>query len=128
MRIKKGNPFPKAHCSKVNWFEYFTRMTEYLAIESDNVIFSTFCKFCELDKSIIAKQCNGVAAGIGTSHALLSFPFWKFEHHCACNFSFLSWGSFGRIWLDLMDVWESIWICCQLWDEITGGYVEDVGA
>ena len=57
---KKGNPYSKAHCSKVNWFEYLhvaymkrtthplsigtilasyiSRMTEYIAIEDDSVI------------------------------------------------------------------------------------------
>ena len=52
----------------------------------------TFCKFCESDKSLIAKQCNGVAAEIATSHARWSFPFWIFEWQGACNFSLLSWG------------------------------------
>ena len=28
---------------------------------------STFCKFCDLDKHVIAKQCNGVAAENVTS-------------------------------------------------------------
>ena len=37
----------------------------------------TFCKFWQLDKSAIAKQCNGVAAEIVSSHARWSFPFWK---------------------------------------------------
>ena len=36
----------------------------------------TFCKFWQLDKSVIAKQCNGVAAEIVSSHARWSFPFW----------------------------------------------------
>ena len=27
------------------------------------------CKFCECDKRVIAKQCNGVAAVNDTSHA-----------------------------------------------------------
>ena len=54
-----------------------SRMTEHIAIEDDNV-FPTFW-FCESDKSLIAKQCNGVAAEIATSHARWSFPFWKFE-------------------------------------------------
>ena len=31
---------------------------------------STFCKFCELDKRVIAKQCNGVAAENVTSHEI----------------------------------------------------------
>ena len=41
----------------------------------------TFCKFWQLDKSPIDKQCNGVAAEIVSSHARWmrwSFPFWKF--------------------------------------------------
>ena len=40
----------------------------------------TLCKFWQLDKSAIAKQCNGVAAEIVSSHARWmrwSFPFWK---------------------------------------------------
>ena len=40
----------------------------------------TFCKFWQLDKSPIDKQCNGVAAEIVSSHARWmrwSFPFWK---------------------------------------------------
>ena len=37
----------------------------------------TFCKFGQLDKSVIAKQYNGVAAEIVSSHARWSFPFWK---------------------------------------------------
>ena len=36
---------------------------------------STFCKFCELDKRVIAKQCNGVAAENVTSHARRPFSF-----------------------------------------------------
>ena len=40
---------------------------------------STYCKFCESDKRLIAKQCNDVAAVIVTSHARWSFTFWKFE-------------------------------------------------
>ena len=63
--------------------------------------FFTFCKFCEFDKSVIAKQCNGVAAEIVTSLGRWSFPFWKFEQEGACNFSLWSWGSFGRIWDEL---------------------------
>ena len=39
-------------------------MTEYIAIEDDNVM-THF-----LDKSAIAKQCNGVAAEIVSSHAM----------------------------------------------------------
>ena len=45
-----------------------SRMTEYIAIEDDNVM-TTFCKFGQLDKSVIAKQCNGGAAEIVSSHA-----------------------------------------------------------
>ena len=37
----------------------------------------TFCKFWQLDKSAIDKQCNGVAAEMFSSHARWSFPFWK---------------------------------------------------
>ena len=37
----------------------------------------TVCKFGQLDKSVIAKQCNDVAAEIVSSHARWSFPFWK---------------------------------------------------
>ena len=32
--------------------------------------FPTLCKFCELHKNVIAKQCNGGAAEIVTSHAM----------------------------------------------------------
>ena len=39
--------------------------------------FSTVCKFCDLDKLVIDKQCNGVAAEIVTSHARWSFSFLK---------------------------------------------------
>ena len=46
-------------------------MTEYIAIENDNVIFHFLqVKFGKLDKSVIAKQCNGVAAEIVSSHAM----------------------------------------------------------
>ena len=38
------------------------------------------------------------------------FPFWKFEQQGTCNFSSWSWGSFGRIWHELMDVWAVIWL------------------
>ena len=69
---------------------------------------STFCKFCELDKRVIDKQCNGVAAENVTSQHL--FPFWKFEQHGTCNFSLWCWGSFGRIWQELIDVWAVIWL------------------
>ena len=55
--------------------------------------FSAFCKFCESDKSLIAKQCNVMAAEIVTSHARWSFPFWKFERQGACSFSLWSWES-----------------------------------
>ena len=33
---------------------------------------STFCKFCELDKSVIAKQCKCIAAEIVTSYMYAS--------------------------------------------------------
>ena len=46
-----------------------SRMTEYIAIEDDNVSFQFFFKFCELDKSVVAKQCICIAAEIVTSHA-----------------------------------------------------------
>ena len=72
--------------------------------------FPTLCKFCELDKSVIAKQCNGVAAEIVTSHARWSFPFWKFEQQGVCYFSLWSAGSFVHIWHELIDVWEIIWL------------------
>ena len=71
---------------------------------------STLCKFWELDKRVIAKQCNGVAAENGTSHARRSFSFWKFEHQGTFNFCSWSWGSYGRIWLELMGVWAIIWL------------------
>ena len=71
---------------------------------------STFCKFCDLDKSIIAIQCNCIAAEIVTSHASWSFLFWIFEQRDACNFSLWSGGSFAHIWHDLMDVWVIIWL------------------
>ena len=70
---------------------------------------STFCKFCTLDKSVIAIQCNCIAAEIVTSHASWSFLFWKFWQD-ACNFSLWSGGSFAHIWHDLMDVWVIIWL------------------
>ena len=96
--------------------------------------FSIFCKFCELDKSIIAKQCNGVAAEIVTSYARWLFAFWNFEQG-SCNFSLGSWGSFGRIWDELRDVWamvrqdmQDMLHRCQLCIEIRSGYVEDVVA
>ena len=38
------------------------------------------------------------------------FPFWNFTHQGTCNFSSWSWGSFGCIWHELMDVWASIWL------------------
>ena len=80
-----------------------SRMTKYIAIEDDNVNFH-FCKFCELDKRVIAKQCNCIAAEIVTSHASWSFLFWKFEQQGACNFSLWSGGSFAHIWHGLLDV------------------------
>ena len=43
-----------------------------IAIEGDNVIFHFLTNY--FDKSVIAKQCNGVAAEIVTSHARWSFP------------------------------------------------------
>ena len=38
------------------------------------------------------------------------FPFWKFEQQYTCNYSSWSWGSFGRIWHELMDIWAIIWL------------------
>ena len=131
----KGNPFSKAHCSKVNWFEYLhvTYTSKEQLIIFPLVPFlhhvchawpstlplkmtmsvSTFCKFCKLDESVIAKQCNCITAEIVTSHASWSFLFWKFEQHGACNFSLWSRGSFAHIWHDLLDVWV---IICLWWD------------
>ena len=41
-----------------------SRMTEYIAIEDDNVMTPLFLQvLTDLDKSPIDKQCNGVAAG-----------------------------------------------------------------
>ena len=39
-----------------------SRMAEYIAIEDDNVIFHFLQVLQKLGKSVIAKQCNGVAA------------------------------------------------------------------
>ena len=87
-----------------------------IAVEDDLSV-STFYKFCQLDKSVIAKQCNCIAAEIVTSHASWSFLFWKFEQQCACNFSLWYGGSFAHIWHDLLDVWVIIWLW---WDKHAG--------
>ena len=89
-----------------------SRMTEHIAIEDDNVI-SHFCKFCESDKSLIAKQCNGVAAEIATSHSRWSFPFLKFETiRCLQLLLVILRITFEHIWHELMDVhvWAIIWL------------------
>ena len=44
-------------------------MTEYIAIEDDNVITHLFASFDNWIKAPIDKQCNGVAAEIVSSHA-----------------------------------------------------------
>ena len=49
-----------------------SRMTEYIAIEDDNVIIH-FLQVLRMDKRVIAKQCNGVAAENVTSHARRCF-------------------------------------------------------
>ena len=102
--------------------------------------FSTFCRFYEFDKIVIAKQCNGVDSEIVTFHARWSFPFWKFEYQGACDFSLWSWESFGRIYMRWINGCLGNYLamvrqhiqdmlhCCQLCVEIRGGYVEDVGA
>ena len=48
----------------------------------------------------------------GMSHLMRGdlFPFWKFEQQGTCNFFSWSWGSFGRIWHELIDVWAIIWL------------------
>ena len=61
--------------------------------------FPLFASVCKLDKSVIATQCNGVAAEIVGYHAMWSFPFWKFEQQGACNLSLWSWGSFMHAYL-----------------------------
>ena len=66
--------------------------------------FPTSCKFCKLDTSVIAKQCNGVAVEMFHLMSLWSFPFWKFEQQGACNFSLWSWGSFVHIRHELIDI------------------------
>ena len=102
---------------------------------------STFCKFCELDKRVIAKQCNGVAAENVTSHARRSFSFleiWTTGYLelllviLRIIWSYLTWinGCLGNI---IIWLWwnRTCRICrhrCQLSSEISGGYAEDVGA
>ena len=127
----KGNPFSKVHCFKVNdlticmWHIHKEQLILFPLVPFLHHIchawpsiwplkmtmsVSTFCKFCELDKSVIAKQCNRIAAEIVTSHASWSFLFWKFEQEGACSFSLWSGGSFAHIWNDLLDVWVIIWL------------------
>ena len=101
--------------------------------------FATFCKFCWLDRSVITKQCNSVAAEIVSSHARWSCPFWKFEQQGACNFSFVILRIFRAylIWINgclgnyldmvIQDIQNMIH-CCQFCVEIRGGYVEEVDA
>ena len=98
----------------------------------------TFCKFRQVDKSAIAKQCNGVAAEIVSSHARWSFPFWKIwitrclQLLLALSRTFRAYLTWIRGYLgiylamvrqDLQDMLHR----CQLCVEIRGGYVEDVG-
>ena len=99
----------------------------------------TFCKFGQLDKSVIAKQCNGVAAEIVSSHARWSFPFWKIVITRCLQLllvllrivqAYLTWISgylgiyLAMVGQDLQDILH----CCHVCVEIRGGYVEDVGA
>ena len=161
MRIKKkGNPYSKAHCSKVNWFEICVwHISKEQLILFPLVHFlhqvchawpstlplkmtmswPTFCKFGQLDKSVIAKQCNGVAAEIVSSHARWSFPFWKIVITRCLQLllvllrivrAYLTWISWyvgmylAMVRQDLQDILH----CCHVCVEIRGGYVEDVGA
>ena len=92
----------------------------------------TFCKFGQLDKSVIAKQCNGVAAEIVSSHARWSFTFWKIviTQCLQLLLVLLTWISgylgiyLAMVRQDLQDILH----CCHVCVKIRGGYVEDVGA
>ena len=157
---KKGNPYSKAHCSKLNLFEYLH--VAYISKEQlilfplvpflyhvchawpstlplkMRMSLSTFCKFCDLDKCVIAKQCNGVAAENVTSHARRSLSFLEISGNNRVLANTPRDLEDHLVVFD-MDVWAIIWlwwdrtcrICghrCQLSSEISGGYVEDVGA
>ena len=72
--------------------------------------FSTFCSFTIL---INASLTNNAMVWLQRLSHLTPgdrVPFWKFEQQGTCNFSSWSWGSFGRIWQELMDVWAIIWL------------------
>ena len=69
----------------------------------------TFCKFCKLDKSVIAKK-NAMVWLLRLCHLM------PFDHFLSGNLnvrvlatSFVIWGSFMYFWHELMDVWAIIW-------------------
>ena len=106
-------------------------MTEYIAIEDDNVM-THFCKFGQLDKSVIAKQCNGVAAEIVSSHARWSFPFWKIVITRCLQLllvllrivrAYLTWisGYLGTYLAMVRQDLQDILHCCHVCVEIRGG-------
>ena len=103
----------------------------------------TFCKFWQLDKSPIDKQCNGVAAEIVSSHArwmrgdhFISGKFWiarylqlllvllRIFRAYLTRISRYLGIYLAMVRQDLQDMLHR----CQLCVEIRGGYVEDVDA
>ena len=88
--------------------------------------FPTFCKFFQLEKCVIAKQFNGVAAENDASHATWSFSPRDLEDHSGV-FDMNSWmlGNYlATVRQDMQDMLHR----CHLYIEISGGYVEDVDA
>ena len=79
------------------------------------VSYPTFCKFSESDKSLIAKQCNGVAAEIATPHARWPFSFLAFwTIMCLQLLLVILRITFEHIWHELMDVYH-VWAIIWLW-------------
>ena len=112
---KKGNPYSKAHCSKVNKIWKFacgiyvksnsssfigtflasgmSRMTEYIANEDDNVMTPLFASFRNWDGRLqwmllLAIQMDGVPC---YSHDTLKLHFESLGNHCKLSRFVLVW-------------------------------------